>query len=551
MPRSLFRAAFLLVIFGASFSAFDAALGRRIYQDGILPSGQLLRAVIQNDVRAEGNRVSCATCHRRSGMGSREGGTRVPPITGTALSQPAYISRADLSAQLFEENQPIPLRAGIRALSVRPGYSDTTLARALRHGIDPAGRVLSPSMPRFVLSNQDLAHLAAYLRTLSFSRVPGVEPAAIHFATVVTEGVDARQRDAMLAVIRTYSRRKNEQARFEVQKHGQVSWDRQERYEAFREWKFEIWELKGSKETWTSQLAALYRRQPVFALIAGMASGSWQPIADFCERTGVPGIFPETLLPDTSGAHHFVMYFNRGLVGEAEALAAYLGAGRSNPEFHRIVQVYRQTDIGSTPADAFRAAFRHNSTQLLNHPVPGEQSLTAAFWAGLFKEERPSVLVLWLQDADGISFQIGAAQRQRPAVYFSYNLIQQPASLKNSSATLRFTYPFALPWSYAPEATHVRGWLGSVGIADRRHERVQLDTYWTLSLLGHSLARISTHLSAEYLLETIEQEVETAPNPGVFPHLSLGPEQRYASKGCYIGKPSGNSLKAISDWIVP
>ena len=62
------------------------------------------------------------------------------------------------------------------------------------------------------------------------------------------------------------------------------------------------------------------------------------------------------------------------------------------------------------------------------------------------------------------------------------------------------------------------------------------------------------HFSRDYFIESVEHEAESLPNPGVFPHLSLGPGQRFASKGSYIVKPSDRApggFEAVSEWIIP
>ena len=65
----------------AGAHAADPELGRRIYLQGILPSGEPLAATTMGDVELAGEPVSCAACHRRSGFGTAEGGAYVPPIT--------------------------------------------------------------------------------------------------------------------------------------------------------------------------------------------------------------------------------------------------------------------------------------------------------------------------------------------------------------------------------------------------------------------------------------------------------------------------------------
>ena len=61
------------------------------------------------------------------------------------------------------------------------------------------------------------------------------------------------------------------------------------------------------------------------------------------------------------------------------------------------------------------------------------------------------------------------------------------------------------------------------------------------------------HFSQPYLIESIEHETENALNPGTYVRLSLGPGQRFASKGAYVVRMPGHAagLQPVSSWIVP
>ena len=84
-------------------SAPDDALletGRRIYEDGVLPGGEPLRALRPEGFELEGSHAACVTCHRRSGMGSVEGSIDstilVPPVAGPVLFAPARFATSYL-----------------------------------------------------------------------------------------------------------------------------------------------------------------------------------------------------------------------------------------------------------------------------------------------------------------------------------------------------------------------------------------------------------------------------------------------------------------------
>ena len=76
---------------GLSHKEDSYELGRRMYMDGILPSGQLMAGMIQNDIEVSGDQVKCGACHRASGMGSTEGQQVVPAVTGKILFEPLQL----------------------------------------------------------------------------------------------------------------------------------------------------------------------------------------------------------------------------------------------------------------------------------------------------------------------------------------------------------------------------------------------------------------------------------------------------------------------------
>ena len=91
----------------------------------------------------------------------------------------------------------------MRSANPRPAYTDASLALAIREGIDASGKKLSPLMPRYPLSDRDMAGLMAYLKTLAAHNDPGVDENSL-FRTVVSKNVNAANKNAMLSTIAKY-----------------------------------------------------------------------------------------------------------------------------------------------------------------------------------------------------------------------------------------------------------------------------------------------------------------------------------------------------------
>jgi ABC-type branched-subunit amino acid transport system substrate-binding protein len=154
--------------------------GRLLYREG---GDASVRVVLPGELERPASGFACAGCHGPTGTGGGEGGIRAPAITWAALSQPSD---------------------GDGTRPPRPGYDAAAIARALREGLDPAGRMLGPAMPRYRAEEAGLTGLLAYLRMLGTAadRDPGVGPDTLRIGTVLPfAGPHAEAGQAVRAVL--------------------------------------------------------------------------------------------------------------------------------------------------------------------------------------------------------------------------------------------------------------------------------------------------------------------------------------------------------------
>jgi hypothetical protein len=543
------------------------ALGQRIYREGVLPSGQPLQGIGAANVTLVGEQAACATCHRRSGYGSSEGPIEVRAITSLALfgnrvapSAPGSLATRVAAVDDSGLSPAEAARARARALREvraaqfagtrqRPAYDDASLARSLRDGIDVSGRLMNASMPRYALDPAALEALTAYLKTLSAQVSPGVTDDTVHFATVIQPGTDPAHRRALLDVLQAFIKDRNRGLRDEVRREQGGS---KHLGRSYRDWVLHVWELKGPSDTWSAQLEAYYKAQPVFALVSGLGNASWRPIHDFSERVELPCIFPQVDVPVLAERDFYTVYLSRGIALEAKALAQYMrGAGERGP----VTQVSRGSDASAAGADAFREAWQAAAgaapTDVVLDKTPDE-----AFWQHLARQSAGAALVLWLSPPDLAHAQaLAVAGSQVKAIYLSASLNagRRTGLAAEEDARVRLVYPQDLPAVRDARLEVVKRWLHVNGIAPA-DEKVQMNAYLAATVTGMLMSHSKDTYSREFLLERMEHRLGTALELSIYPHLSLGPGQRYASKGSYIvavGGADDRQLKPVSDWIVP
>lgn len=490
-----------------------------MYRQGIRPSGEPLTATVTGDVPVLGTQLSCQSCHGRSGMGAAEGAYIVPAVAGRLLYAPS----------------PQPQR---------PAYDPESLARALREGLDPTGRPLGALMPRYGLSDDEVAALAVYLAGLSTGPSPGIDDKVIRLATVVADDVSPEVRDAFLAVLKTYVDEKNRQTRMESQRPDRGSRPAIRLPTIFREWVLDVWTLTGPSEGWREQLEERYRRAPVFALLGGLSAGSWGPIGRFCESHEIPCLFPSTDLPDAGAADFYTLYFSRGLALEADLIATHLA---KHP-----VRVVLQVFCGEAPAGA-AAALRSELTQqgiaVEDMRFACREPLPAAALASRMVADPGAAAVLWVRRD-----RIVGLERPLPSgrVYLSSTLLDRDLDGFPSVPGPAFVaHPFRLPGESDSALVRFTLWARTRGI-EIRAPRLQAEAFFACLAANDAITHLGRYRVRDYVLDMLDHAQGLAAYLPIHPRPTLGPGQRFLTKGGYV-LPILDGHPATKDaaWILP
>jgi len=533
-------------------------LGERMYRDGILPSGEPMQAIVMGDIPVDGRMFTCDDCHQRSGLGSVEGTVITWPTNGRELYKPRRRTGAWQPPESDKAEQDVrkTLPAYWQVEDVRPAYTDESLATVLWTGIDPAGRKLDPIMPLYHLEDSDMAVLVHYLKNLSVDLAPGVDETTIRFATVVTDDVPVEDRQTMLSTLQAHIDVNNSQSRHQERRAASGPFYKTERHKAYRRWQLDVWELKGPENTWSGQLQAYYRKQPVFGLLGGITTGNWQPIHEFCEQHKIPSIFPLTDFPVISDSDWYTLYFSKGIYQEGEAAAKYLHNVERLAPNARVVQVLQRGRRSAALAQGFE-----NTWQKFGRPAPVRKMLGEDETLGehilneITGSKGPAVLLLWLETKGLAAIEtLGTAQHRPEMVFASANLLgpdltKVPNTIRD---TLFITYPYKLPETQKRSMMAVKQWLQARKIPATDPE-MQAKIYFLGWMLSGAVKNLRSEFFRDYFLEGYDMMVDQDYAIAVYPRLTFGSGQRYASKGCYIVQltkgPNPEFIKK-SDWVI-
>ncbi len=534
---------------GPAGAAPAQAAGEAIYLRGTLGSGAPLEGVREADTRTRGADAACVNCHQRSGLGSIEGSITIPPITGQYLFRP-----------LTQEDGAPVLPYVETARGDRAPYTDETLARAIRDGLDPEGRPLADLMPRFALGDADMAALIGYLKRLGPAQVPGVRDGVVHFATVVTPDADPVKRRGVISVLEEFFAQKNRaplKPAPAMRTSGRTQFSKS-MYVSSRRWELHVWELEGDASTWRAQLDARLVAEPVYAVLSGLGGSNWRPVHEFCEAHALPCLFPNVEVPVVAESDFYSVYFSRGVLLEARLMARALLGVDGDPAVRAVEQVYRAGDSGAPAAAALAREVEGHGVAVHATVLPARARAADVAAAvrriGRQAGSRGGALVLWLRPAD-----LAALDKVRPPGPVPVYLSGLMGGLEGAPlpprwrAHARMAYPFDLPDRRGVRLDYPLGWLSF------RHvplvaEQVQTDTYLACNLVADVMNRMADNTARAYLIEQLQEQLEHRLITGYYPHLALATNQHFASKGGYLVRfrdVDGPALVPEGDWIVP
>lgn len=559
-------------------------LGRQLYLNGTLANGNPLVGKRANGIKLTGVQAACVQCHRRSGLGGVEGHEVILPITGHAL---------------FGGGDPVIVKVDKRfnqgvSTPSKQLYDDKSFAAAVKQGQHVSGRKLSALMPQYDLSNEQLQAVAAYLRTLSVTWSPGAGAKEIHLATVIAPGVSPARRKVFVDTLNAILNQHNVNA---VSKGRRNMSSVERRVNSRRALALDIWELSGPSSTWGAQLEQRQQQTPVFAIVSGLAQDEWQPVQDFCEQSKVACWFPSVdLVPQGADKSAYSLYFSGGVQLEAAVIAQRLLTEKTKPE--KVVQVVGPNPTARGAAQAAQALLAKAGITVQD--IEWNPSSAATLAESINSLEAHDALLVWLQTSE-LKDVVTGVSVPKSAVFLSSTLVGEatPAWPTEWGKNAWLVQRLDMPEMRAANLTRFKDWIKyrQLPMVD---EKMQSEVYFAVNSFSWMMSSMLNNLYTDYLIDraeatlsmreamqvqeevqammmggggrrpqTIQNAVDPATAPAhsadipflmkregttVYPRLSLGIGQRFASKGAYIQKIATDASHADDSnakWIVP
>ncbi|KFE64240.1 cytochrome c family protein [Hyalangium minutum] len=476
--------------------------GRALFHRGVTASGEPLRALLgEEGVELSGQAAACANCHHSTGRGSQEGGVAAPDITARSLSR------------VRPEGTP-GRTAG------RPAYDVASLARAIQHGVDPAGRRLSIAMPHFVLSEQDMSALASYLSVLGEEKAPGVSDQALRVGALLPlsgprapMGQDVR--DVLQAAIA------------EVNAEGGVYRRRLE--------------LIIEDESGAGAAQARLLETGVVALLNGV-----QPRDGHAEEESPPILMalPATDVP--SGEAIFALY--SGLSVQAR-VAMQHGMEADPKALHWAVVAPEDAAGRQWLAGVRTETSRREGVTLREHLYLADARSLESVVAAL-RRDPPSAILFGGTLSELQLLVAGLGNSAQQTAIYAPLMLGRPDGLSMApevARRVRFVSPVPLEAALHSRSPEFRSFLQRHSLSER-HWVAQVSGYVSVKLLVEGLKRAGSGVTQAGLVAALEsmRDFETPLTPPV----SFGPSRRVGLLGASLVQmdPAANRLLPLASW---
>lgn len=487
--------------------------GRRIYLEGVSPSGGEITAVMSDaGVEVPATAVPCGSCHGRDGKGRPEGGVSPSDLTWVSLTKP------------YGNTHPNGRK--------HPAYDVRLLKRAISLGIDPAGNKLDGVMPQFRMSLQDMEDLVAYMQQLGTKSDPGVTDTALRVGVVLPpagplSGMGKAVRAALTA-------------QFEIlNKAGGIYGRRVEpRF-------FEAPQPADQRRAWT---ADFLEREEVFAGLAAFFAGADAEMASLFQDKEIPVVGPFSLHPrEAFPLNRYVFYLLPGVEAQGQALVRFV-RNRWPGKPQTAIVAPAGADLDRAVESITKAA------GAAGWPKPLELRMG--------RETRPEDLKKLADARADFVFFLGSGPEARAFLQAADRLEWRPRflatgtaaddSLLSAPAGFADRIFLALPTRPSdpdPKAAASYRALAAAYKLPQDNLSAQLSALAAADTLIEALRRAGREVSREKLVDQLEslRSLDT----GFVPPLTYGPARRLGARGAYVLKVDlpGKRLGPEGGWV--
>jgi ABC-type branched-subunit amino acid transport system substrate-binding protein len=471
------------------------ARGKLIYTKGQSQSNRVIRASIGGaEAPSSATILPCVQCHGENGRGI---GIVSPAIDWDTLTDP--------EGHQHEKRAHGP-------------FDNTSLVEAIRRGIDPAGNDFEVTMPKYIMADEDMADLVAYLKVIGLEDDPAIVNGRIRIGTVLPldgqhAGLGKAMRDTIEAVFS------------EVNAGGGIHG---------RELELVVsgWGGNADPEIWAAR--DLVAKEPVMALVSPYVPNYDSELETLATDEALPVVGPYTVLPPgDAGENRFSFYLLPGLALQAEALVE--AAAVLTPPNEAALAIVRPRvrffdEIAETARLRAEAlGFRSATISIFEHGAfDAEKSAATLHDSGV-----NTVLFL------GNSAELGDLARRAETRDWHPYLLSPGVLAERSIFELPASFSYRVLLSYASLPTDYSA--SGAEEFERLHEKyrfgyeydiAQVSAYTAAKVLVAGLEKAGRRLSREELVLGLEELDEF--HPGLAPPLSYGPFRRTGSMGAHI-----------------
>ena len=487
--------------------------GKAFYLRGETASGKEITALM-NDIDVPASTLTCAGCHGLRGEGKTEGGVTAGNLTWSELTK-TY-------GHTHEGNRK------------HAAFTETSFARTMTAGVDPAGNKLGVAMPTYRMTQQDMADLIAYLKRIETDFDPGISDTSIVIGTVLpAKGALSGLAQSMGDVLQAYFA--------EINTHGGI-YNR----------KIELRVMNGETQLTVPNLKHLIDDEQVFAVVSGLTAGAEEGVAALTQEKEVPFIGPSTLLPQRgSPLNRYIFYLLPGLKEQARALTTF-ASKKIDPAKGRVAivspDIAFNRSIGVTIEEQAKKA---RWTIADANYYTREKFAAAEYVDQLNKKGVDTVFFLgagpeaaaFMNEADAIGWT--------PSIYMLGSLVGRSIS---DAVTVKLKDHTFIAFPTVPTDVSEAGAAEYSGLLQRNklasnHAAAQASAMAAARILVYALERCGKDLSRERLITTLEGLYEY--DTGLMPRITFGPNRRIGALGAYIVTidPEKKLFPATMEWV--